>query len=575
MKKLLKYLKKYRRDCVTAPLFKLFEAVLELLVPILVARMIDVGIRGEQPGVVTQTGLLLCALALMGFAAALSAQYFAARAATGFACDVKAALIRRIEALSFRQTDEISVPTLITRMTSDVNQLQTGVNLTLRLLLRSPFVVFGAMIMAFVVDARAALLFAALIPLLGLCVYLVMRRTLPGYRDIQRAQDRVLGDTRENLSGVRVIRAFGREEAERERFKRDHQILTALQVKIQTYSSLLNPLTLLLVNLTTAALIYVGAVRVEAGGLTQGEVMALVSYMSQILVELLKLANLLVTISKALACADRVAEVMETAPDMVSGTEKPDFSQGPAVELRNVSLSYAGHGKEAVRGISLTLSKGESLGIIGGTGAGKSTLAAIIPRLYDVTAGEALVGGRDVRELDLRALRACVGYVPQKAKLFSGTLRDNLLMGDRGASDESVWQALRTAQAAEFVEKLPQGLDSPVQQGGSNFSGGQRQRLTIARALVRKPDILILDDSASALDAQTDRLLSDALKKDARDAALVVISQRASSVMGLDHILVLEDGALAGYGRHEELLSSCPVYRETYEAQFPPQEATA
>ena len=575
MKKLLKYLKKYRRDCVTAPLFKLFEAVLELLVPILVARMIDVGIRGEQPGVVTQTGLLLCALALMGFAAALSAQYFAARAATGFACDVKSALIRRIEALSFRQTDEISVPTLITRMTSDVNQLQTGVNLTLRLLLRSPFVVFGAMIMAFVVDARAALLFAALIPLLGLCVYLVMRRTLPGYRDIQRAQDRVLGDTRENLSGVRVIRAFGREEAERERFKRDHQILTALQVKIQTYSSLLNPLTLLLVNLTTAALIYVGAVRVEAGGLTQGEVMALVSYMSQILVELLKLANLLVTISKALACADRVAEVMETAPDMVSGTEKPDFSQGPAVELRNVSLSYAGHGKEAVRGISLTLSKGESLGIIGGTGAGKSTLAAIIPRLYDVTAGEALVGGRDVRELDLRALRACVGYVPQKAKLFSGTLRDNLLMGDRGASDESVWQALRTAQAAEFVEKLPQGLDSPVQQGGSNFSGGQRQRLTIARALVRKPDILILDDSASALDAQTDRLLSDALKKDARDAALVVISQRASSVMGLDHILVLEDGALAGYGRHEELLSSCPVYRETYEAQFPPQEATA
>ncbi len=575
MKKLLKYLKKYRRDCVTAPLFKLFEAVLELLVPILVARMIDAGIRGEQPGVVTQTGLLLCALALMGFAAALSAQYFAARAATGFACDVKAALIRRIEALSFRQTDEISVPTLITRMTSDVNQLQTGVNLTLRLLLRSPFVVFGAMIMAFVVDARAALLFAALIPLLGLCVYLVMRRTLPGYRDIQRAQDRVLGDTRENLSGVRVIRAFGREEAERERFKRDHQILTALQVKIQTYSSLLNPLTLLLVNLTTAALIYVGAVRVEAGGLTQGEVMALVSYMSQILVELLKLANLLVTISKALACADRVAEVMETAPDMVSGTEKPDFSQGPAVELRNVSLSYAGHGKEAVRGISLTLSKGESLGIIGGTGAGKSTLAAIIPRLYDVTAGEALVGGRDVRELDLRALRACVGYVPQKAKLFSGTLRDNLLMGDRGASDESVWQALRTAQAAEFVEKLPQGLDSPVQQGGSNFSGGQRQRLTIARALVRKPDILILDDSASALDAQTDRLLSDALKKDARDAALVVISQRASSVMGLDHILVLEDGALAGYGRHEELLSSCPVYRETYEAQFPPQEATA
>ncbi|MBQ8081449.1 MAG: ABC transporter ATP-binding protein [Clostridia bacterium] len=572
MRKLLIYLREFRKECILAPLFKLLEAILELFVPVIVATMIDGGISGGDRGLILRSGLLLLALALAGLIMAVTAQWFAARAATGFAARVKTALMRRIQSLSARQQDALGAPTLIGRLTGDMNQVQTGVNLTLRLLLRSPFVVLGALIMAFTVDAKAALVFAALIPVLSLCVFLVMKATLPRYRDIQEASDGVLGVTRENLTGVRVIRAFGMEENEEARFVGRHDRLTRLQIATQRVAAALNPLTLLIVDIALAILIYVGAVRVDVGALSQGRVVALTNYMSQILVELIKLANLLITISKSLACAERISDVLAVEPDMASGSETPDWAARPLIQMEGVSLSYGGEGKEAIRDVSLTLDAGESLGIIGGTGSGKSSVAALIPRLYDATAGRVLVGGRDVRALDLAALRAGIGYVPQKARLFRGTVRDNLLMGNRQATDDMLWAALRTAQCEDFVRALPEGLDAPVEQNGRNFSGGQRQRLTIARALVRKPAVLILDDSASALDAKTDAELRAALRRDQEEAALIVISQRASSVMALDRILVLDDGVVVGYGTHERLLSDCPVYRETYEAQFPPEK---
>lgn len=569
MKRLLVYLRGNVRECVLAPLFKLLEAIFELLVPLIMAAIIDQGIGGHNEALVWRYGLYLLLLAAVGLISAITAQFFAARAATSCSTRLKGALLRHIYSLSFKQTDGISVPTLITRMTSDVNQVQSGVNMALRLLLRSPFIVFGAMVMAFTVDATAALVFAVIIPVLSVIVALILKKTLPGYRQIQRASDAVLGATRENLTGVRVIRAFGREQSEEERFREKHDALTALQIKIQRISAALNPLTLLLIDAALAVLIYVGAVRVNIGVLTQGQVVALTNYMSQILVELVKLANLLITLTRAMACASRVESVLSVEPDMLSGTEEPNWDAENTVMLDHASASYEGVGKEALSDITLTLKKGHTLGVIGGTGSGKSTFASLIPRFYDTSAGSVYVGGKNVKELSLEALRKGIGVVPQKALLFRGTIRDNLLMGDRSADDETLLSALRTAQALDFVSELPKKLDAPVEQNGRNFSGGQRQRLTIARALVRRPHILILDDSASALDAQTDARLRKAIGEDVRDAAVIIISQRASSVMHLDRILVLDDGKAVGLGTHEELMKSCPVYRETYEAQFP------
>lgn len=575
MKTLLKYLKNYRKECVLAPLFKLLEAVFELLVPLIVAAMIDKGIGGHDPDAVWRYGLILLALAAVGLVSAITAQLFAARAATGFAARLKNALIRHIYALSFKQTDEVGVPTLITRMTGDVNQVQTGVNLTLRLLLRSPFIVLGALVMALIVDGGAGLIFVAVIPALSLCVTLVMRRTLPGYKAVARASDGTLETVRENLTGVRVIRAFSREEDERARFKAKHAALTGLQLKTQAIASLLNPLTLILVDGALAALIYVGALKVNIGVLTQGQVVALTNYMAQILVELIKLANLLVTLSRSLASASRLESVLLTKPDEMSGSEAPDWAARPLVRFENASLSYQAAGRDALSRVTLTLNPGETLGVIGGTGSGKSTFAALIPGFYPATGGRVLVGGRDVRELDKKALRERIAVVPQQPRLFSGTIRDNLLMGDRSATDEALYAALETAQAADFVRARKEGLDALVEQGGRNFSGGQRQRLTIARALVHHSDILILDDSASALDAKTDAALQNALKLSMKNTALVVISQRASSVMGLDRILVLDEGRVVGLATHEELMKTCPVYIETYEAQFPKEAAQA
>ena len=574
MKSLLVYLKQYRKECVLAPLFKLTEAVLELIVPLVMAEMIDRGIGGADVPFIWRMGLRLALLAAAGLAFSVTAQYFSAKAATGFTGQLKAALIRRIQTLSYRQTDRISVPTLITRMTSDMNQVQTGVNLTLRLLLRSPLVVFGALVMAFRVDATAALVFAALIPVLGLIVWLLMRVTLPGYRAVQKENDATLSGVRESLTGMRVIRAFSRQEEEEKRFAATHQRLTATQIRVQKISAAMNPLTMVAVNLGLAVLLYVGGARVRIGILTQGQVVALANYMSQILVELLKLANLLMTISRSLACADRIADVLNTAPDMPEGDQTPSPEARPLVALRGAGLSYAGDGKEAVRHLDVQLDPGESLGIIGGTGSGKSSAAALIPRLYEATVGQVCVGGYDVRQLRTDSLRTMIGYVPQKAQLFSGTVRSNLLMG-READDAALWDALAIAQAEDFVRALPEGLDAPVQQGGRNFSGGQRQRLTIARALIGRPPILILDDSASALDAQTDARLRRALRTRLDGVTLIVISQRASSVMGLDRILVLDDGEPVGLGTHAALMETCPVYRETYRAQFGEEEKTA
>ncbi len=568
LKSLLVYLKKYRLECVLAPLFKLTEALLELLVPLVMAELIDRGIAGQNAPLIWRMGLRLALLAAVGLGFSVVAQYFSAKAATGFTFELKAALMRHIQRLSYRQIDEQSVPTLITRMTGDMNQVQTGVNLTLRLLLRSPLVVFGAMVMAFRVDAPSAVVFAVLIPALGLAVYGIMRVTLPGYRRVQRASDETLARVRESLTGVRVIRAFSRQAYEEERFADTHARLSGLQLRVQRVSAALNPLTLVMVNAGLAVLLYTGGVRVNIGQLTQGQVVALANYMSQILVELLKLANLLTTISRSLACADRIAEVLRVTPDMPDGEAEPDLGASPLIEFRNAGLSYTGKGKEAVRHLNLSLKPGESLGIIGGTGSGKSSAAALIARLYDATEGAVLVGGQDVRRLRLSALRGAVGYVPQKAQLFSGTVRDNLTLG-RSVSDEALWEALDTAQAADFVRALPEGLDAPVQQDGRNFSGGQRQRLTIARALVGRTPILILDDSASALDAQTDARLRRALDARLPGTAKVIISQRASSVMRLDRILVLENGEPVGLGTHEQLMRTCPVYIETYRAQFP------
>ena len=567
MKKLLIYMKGFHKECVLGPLFKLLEASFELLVPLVMAAVIDTGIGNRDRDYIIRMCAVLVGLGVVGLACSLTAQYLAAKASVGFAARLRAALFERIQSLSFSDMDVQGPSTLITRMTSDVNQVQNGMNLTLRLLLRSPFVVLGAMVMAFTIDWKAALIFAAVIPLLSVVVFGVMLWTMPRYKQVQAGLDKVLGATRENLTGVRVVRAFGREESETEAFERENNALTHLQVFVGRVSALMNPMTYILINLGTMVLIWVGAIRVDTAIITQGAVVALLNYMSQILVELVKLANLIINISKALACANRISSVLDIEPSL-SGPSDGTKAGSASVVFRDVELTYTGAGGPSLSGISFAAESGQTVGIIGGTGSGKSSLISLIPRFYDVTGGSVLVGGLDVKSWDLEALRSRVGVVQQKAVLFTGTIRDNLLWGNENATDDDLWQALQTAQANEFVSAKPKGLDEPVEQGGRNFSGGQRQRLTIARALVRRPDILILDDSASALDFATDLKLRQAISGLESSPTVFIVSQRASSIRHADVIVVLDNGQTVGVGTHQELLDSCEVYREIYESQF-------
>ncbi len=577
VKSLFAYMKDYKKECVLGPLFKLLEASFELMVPLVMAAVIDVGIANGDRGYIGRMCLVMAALGVIGLVCSITAQFFAAKASVGVAAKLRHALFAHIQELSFTEMDTAGTSTLITRMTSDINQVQNGLNLALRLLLRSPFVVFGAMVMAFTIDAPAALVFVVAIPLLAVVVFGVMLWTMPRYKKVQAGLDRVLGNTREKLTGVRVIRAFGREEAETGRFETENNALTKLQEHVGRVSALMNPVTYVIINLATVVLIWVGAVRVDTAIITQGAVVALINYMSQILVELIKLANLIINITKALACASRVQGVLDTessmeAPQALSNVVEQNQER---VTFRNVALTYQGAGAASLSGLSFSVKPGETVGVIGGTGSGKSSLVNLIPRFYDATQGDVLVDGHNVRDYPLASLREKVGVVPQRAVLFTGTIRDNLKWGKPDATDEELWQALETAQARDFVEEKPGGLDEPVSQGGKNFSGGQRQRLTIARALVRKPEILILDDSASALDFATDARLRKAIRQMEGGPTVFIVSQRASSIRYADKIIVLDDGEAVGIGTHEELLKHCEVYREIFESQFQREERGA
>lgn len=578
MKRLLKYLTAYRKEAVLAPLFKMLEASFELFVPLVMASMIDRGITGRQPVYIWKMGALLVLLGIIGLTCSLTAQFFSAKAATGFAAKLKSALFAHIQRLSFSEMDTVGTSTMITRMTSDVNQVQSGVNMTLRLFLRSPFIVFGAMVMAFTIDVKAALLFVVVIPLLSIVVFGIMYVTKPLYKKVQSKLDEVLGITRENLTGARVIRAFGREESERARFHESVEELNRMQIYVGKLSALTGPVTYLIVNGATIALIYTGAVRVDTGIITQGEVVALVNYMSQILVELIKLANLIVTITKALACANRVADIFEIqnsqeAPDSLD-PEKEQVGQPDEIcRFEHVGLTYQNAAEESLTDIDFVVKRGQTVGIIGGTGSGKSSLVNMIPRFYDATVGRVLVDGIDVRDYPVEMLRNKIGIVLQKAVLFKGTIRDNLLFALQDAekesvTDEQLLRALEIAQAKEFVDQKEGGLDFVIAQGGKNLSGGQKQRMTIARALVRNPEILILDDSASALDYATDARLRAAIRNMQGEHTVFIVSQRASSIMHADQIIVLEDGRVAGIGTHDELLAGCSVYQEIYYSQF-------
>ena len=574
MKKLFIYLKGYGRECVLGPLFKLLEATLELLVPLAVAAIVDQGILTNDRGNIVKYSLVMAAFGLIGFLFAVVAQYFAARAAVGFTARVRSALFRHLQGFSYTQLDQIGSSTLITRMTSDMNQVQSALNLGLRLLLRSPFVVFGAMVMAFTIDFKAAMIFALTIPVLSVVVFGIMLISIPLYKKVQAALDKVLGKTRQNLSGVRVVRAFCKEEEEIEEFDRRNAVLTQVQKFVGRISALLNPLTFAIINFAVILLIHTGALQVEAGILTQGMVVALYNYMSQILVELIKLASLIISITKGVACGNRIQAVLElsTGEPAQEGKEFDDAA-GSALAFRNVSFRYTGAREDSISNISLTLKPGETLGVIGGTGSGKSTLIQLIPRFYTATEGTVLVDGKDAISYEADELRMKIGIVPQKAVLFKGTIRENLLWGDPDATEEQLLSALEAAQAKEITDE--KGLDAPIEQGGRNLSGGQRQRLTIARALVRRPDILILDDSASALDFATDAALRKALRALSWNPATVIVSQRTSSIAHADQILVLEDGEAVGLGTHEALLEACPVYREIYESQFEKEGARA
>lgn len=574
MKSLLKYLKEYRKEAVLAPLFKLLEATFELIVPLVMAAIIDTGIGTQnRPYILKMCGVLVL-LAAVGLVSAITAQWFAAKAATGFSAKLRHLLFEHIQELSFSQMDLFGTDTLITRMTSDVNQVQNGVNLVLRLFMRSPFIVFGAMVMAFTVDVKAALIFVVTIPVLSVVVFGIMLWTMPLYRKVQGKLDRIMTGTRENLTGVRVIRAFGREEREEESFRIENAALSRMQQFVGKISGLMNPVTYILINLATVYLIYTGAVRVDCGILTQGQVVALLNYMSQILVELIKLANLIIQVTKAWACGDRIADILKVEPDMKDGLLPADAVRDSetAVEFRNVSLTYEEGAGEALQNISFKARRGETIGIIGGTGSGKSSLVNLIPRFYDASQGEVLVGGHNVKEYRQEELRSRIGVVLQKAVLFKGTIARNLSFGKSNASAEEMDEALAVSQAKEYVDLKPGRTEFELEQNGRNLSGGQKQRMTIARALIRKPDILILDDSASALDFATDAKLRMAIRGMSRTLTTFIVSQRAASVQYADQILVMDDGKLAGIGTHAELLAGNPVYQEIYYSQFPKEE---
>ena len=605
MWKLLKYMKAYKKEAVCAPLFKLLEALFELFVPLVMAKIIDIGIaQGDRPYIVRMC-LLMAALGLIGLVCSITAQYFSAKAAVGFAARLRHELFAHIQSLSFSEMDVHGTSTLITRMTSDINQVQSGTNLFLRLFMRSPFIVFGAMIMAFTIDVKAALIFVVVIPILCVIVFGIMLASIPLYKKVQERLDNVTGMTRENLQGVRVIRAFRQEKKEIETFDAGNEALVKIQMFSGRISALMNPLTYIVINGGLVVLLYTGAVRVDGGIITQGAVVALVNYMSQILVELVKLANLIINVTKAIACGNRIQNVMELKPGIVSGTAgsveagaeraaKPEGADGkmdiqkqavstgksvsehaqmPKVEFSHVSFRYKNAGADSLTDISFRVEKGQTIGIIGGTGSGKSSLVSLIPRFYDVREGCVKVDGIDVRDYDLQQLRGKVGIVLQKAVLFAGTIRENLLWGNENATEEELKEAVHAAQADEVVFDGKGGLDAAVEQEGRNFSGGQKQRLTIARALVRHPEILILDDSASALDFATDAKLRKAIRELSGEMTVFIVSQRASTIQYADQILVLDDGEIAGCGTHEELLEHCSVYQETYYSQFPKEDA--
>ncbi len=569
MRKLIVYLKDYKRESILGPLFKLMEALLELMVPLVMAAIIDKGIASGDKSYIVRMSLLLVGLGITGLIFSITAQYFAAKASVGFVKKLRHVLFRHIQDLSFSELDNLGTSTMVTRMTSDMNQVQSGVNLTLRLLLRSPFVVFGSVIMAFTIDAKAALVFTTTIPVLSLVVFGIMLWCIPLYLRVQEKLDMVLGITRENLTGVRVIRAFCKEQEETEEFIRRNEALTKTQKYVGRVSSLMNPVTYIIINLAIAYLIWIGALQVQRGILTQGAVVALYNYMSQILVELIKLANLIINITKSVACGNRIQEVLELESSLKSGTIKSgDAAAASVVEFKDVTLSYSQGGEPSLSHISFTVLSGETVGIIGGTGSGKSSLISLIPRFYDASAGQVLVDGIDVKDYEVDSLRSKIGVVPQKAVLFMGSIRDNIRWGKDSASDQEIYEALEAAQAKEIVEGKEGGLDYIIEQGGGNLSGGQKQRLTIARALVRKPEILILDDSASALDFATDAALRKAIREIQDKPTVFIVSQRTSSIQHADKIIVLEDGSIAGIGTHAQLMESCQVYKEIYASQF-------
>lgn len=573
VKNLLIYIKEYTKECILGPSFKLLEACFDLIVPLVMAAIIDNGIATGDKGYIFKYGGVLVLLALVGLICSITAQYFAAKAATGFAANLRVALFKHIESLSFTEMDEIGTSTMITRMTSDINQLQSGVNMALRLFLRSPFIVFGAAIMAFTIDLKAALVFVIVIPLLAVVIFGIMLIGMPLYKKVQAGLDNVLGITRQNLTGVRVIRAFNKEQAELENFSGNNEKLTKMQLFVGKISALTNPVTYVMINIALIALLWVGGIQVDTGRLTQGEVVALVNYMSQILVELIKLANTIVLSTKAVACGGRVQSILGTESSMKDGDYKEEqenkgISGGTEVRFKHVGMSYKGAGANSVSNIDFTAKAGSVTGIIGGTGSGKSTLVNLIPRFYDVSEGCVMVGGRDVKSYELDTLRQKIGIVLQKAVLFRGTIRENILWGNPDASDEDVIEALKAAQAWEIVTGKDKGLDYVIEQGGRNLSGGQKQRFTIARALVRKPSVLILDDSASALDFATDAKLRKLLQELPYKPTIFIVSQRTSSIQHADNILVLDDGELAGQGTHEELIENCEVYKEIYQSQM-------
>ena len=600
MKRLFSYMKDYKLESILGPLFKMLEASFELFVPLVVARMVDVGIRGRDSGYILKMGGVLVLLALIGLACSLTAQYFAAKAATGAATSLRNDLFSHIGRLSYTEIDTVGTSTLITRMTSDINQVQSGINMTLRLLLRSPFVVFGAMVMAFTVDVRSAFVFVVTIPVLCVVVFGIMAVSMPLYKSVQRQLDKVLLTTRENLLGVRVIRAFNRQKSETEKFDRENGNLVRMQVFVGKISALLNPVTYVIINIAVVAVIWVGAEQADSGIITQGKVIALVNYMSQILVELIKMANLIIIISKAVACMNRVDSIFKVESSIEDkgrhGSRKPGSQNSgsqnsgsqnpgpqnsgpqnpalriPKVEFKDMEFVYAGAKEPALKDISFCAMAGQTIGVIGGTGSGKSTLVNLIPRFYDAASGQVLVDGTDVREYSLDELRDKTGVVPQKSVLFKGTLRDNMRWGKQDASDEEIYRALDTAQAREFVDSKGEGLDLYIDQGGHNLSGGQRQRLTIARALVRRPEVLIMDDSASALDFATDARLRKAIRENTGDMTVFIVSQRATTIKSADTILVLDEGRLAGMGTHKELLKDCQVYREICLSQLSKEE---